>query len=86
MASRTTPKRKRQPAAVEKPISRYPVPALEDLPADLQARIVEVQAKTGFIPNVFSSWRTAPMNSAPFSPTTTPSCCATAACPRPSAR
>ncbi len=53
MASRTTPKRKQQPAAVEKPISRYPVPALEDLPVDLQARIVEVQAKTGFIPNVF---------------------------------
>ena len=53
MASRTTPKRKQQPAAAEKPISRYPVPALDDLPADLQARIVEVQAKTGFIPNVF---------------------------------
>ena len=53
MASRTTPKRKQQPAAAEKPISRYPVPALEDLPVDLQARIVEVQAKTGFIPNVF---------------------------------
>ena len=53
MPSRATPKRKRQPAAVEKPISRYPVPALDDLPADLQARIVEVQAKTGFIPNVF---------------------------------
>ena len=53
MASRTTPKRKQQLAATEKPISRYPVPALEDLPADLQARIVEVQAKTGFIPNVF---------------------------------
>ena len=53
MPSRTTPKRKRQPAAAEKPISRYPVPALDDLPADLQARIVEVQAKTGFIPNVF---------------------------------
>ena len=53
MASRTTPKRKQQPAAVEKPISRYPVPALEDLPADLQERIVEVQTKTGFIPNVF---------------------------------
>ena len=53
MASRTTPKRKLQPVAAEKPISRYPVPALEDLPADLQARIVEVQAKTGFIPNVF---------------------------------
>lgn len=49
----TTAKRQRQPAAVEKPISRYPVPALDDLPADLQERIVEVQAKTGFIPNVF---------------------------------
>ena len=53
MPSRTTAKRQRQPAAVEKPISRYPVPALDDLPADLQERIVEVQAKTGFIPNVF---------------------------------
>lgn len=53
MPSRATPKRRRQPAAAEKPISRYPVPALDDLPADLQARIVEVQAKTGFIPNVF---------------------------------
>ena len=49
----TTAKRQRQPAAVEKPISRYPVPALDDMPADLQERIVEVQAKTGFIPNVF---------------------------------
>ena len=53
MPSRTASTRKQQPAAVEKPISRYPVPALEDLPADLQARIVEVQGKTGFIPNVF---------------------------------
>ena len=53
MPSRATPKRKRQPAAAEKPISRYPVPALDDLPTDLQERIVEVQAKTGFIPNVF---------------------------------
>lgn len=53
MPSRTTAKRQRQPAAVEKPISRYPVPALDDMPADLQERIVEVQAKTGFIPNVF---------------------------------
>jgi uncharacterized peroxidase-related enzyme len=35
------------------PISRYPVPKLEDLPDDIRARIVEVQEKTGFIPNVF---------------------------------
>ena len=53
MPSQATPKRKQQPAAVEKPISRYPVPVLDDLPADLQERILEVQAKTGFIPNVF---------------------------------
>ena len=53
MPSHTAPKRKLQPGTVEKAISRYPVPALNDLPADLQARIVEVQAKTGFIPNVF---------------------------------
>jgi uncharacterized peroxidase-related enzyme len=35
------------------PISRYPVPKLEDLPADIRARILEVQEKAGFIPNVF---------------------------------
>ena len=35
------------------PISRYPVPVLGDLPDDIQARIVEVQAKAGFVPNVF---------------------------------
>lgn len=36
-----------------KPISRYPVPRLEDLPQDIRERIMEVQEKTGFIPNVF---------------------------------
>ena len=35
------------------PISRYPVPALEALPEDIRARILEVQAKAGFVPNVF---------------------------------
>jgi uncharacterized peroxidase-related enzyme len=35
------------------PISRYPVPALEALPADIRARIDEVQKKAGFVPNVF---------------------------------
>ena len=53
MPSRAAAKRKQQPAPVDKPISRYPAPALEELPADLQARIAEVQSKTGFIPNVF---------------------------------
>jgi len=34
-------------------ISRYPVPKLEDLPADIRERIVAVQEKAGFVPNVF---------------------------------
>jgi uncharacterized peroxidase-related enzyme len=38
---------------VNAPISRYPVPDLHDLPEDLRARILEVQAKAGFVPNVF---------------------------------
>jgi len=35
------------------PISRYPVPSLDELPEDIRARIVEVQDKAGFVPNVF---------------------------------
>lgn len=35
------------------PISKYPVPKLEDLPEDVRARMLEVQHKAGFIPNVF---------------------------------
>jgi uncharacterized peroxidase-related enzyme len=34
-------------------ISRYPVPELKDLPDDLRQRILEVQEKAGFVPNVF---------------------------------
>jgi len=36
-----------------KPISRFPVPALSAMPEDIRTRIEEVQAKAGFIPNVF---------------------------------
>ncbi len=36
------------------PLSRFPVPNLDDLPADVRARIVEVQEKAGFVPNVFA--------------------------------
>jgi uncharacterized peroxidase-related enzyme len=35
------------------PISRYPVPTLDELPDDIRARILEVQEKAGFVPNVF---------------------------------
>jgi len=34
-------------------ISRYPVPELADLPEDMRSRILEVQEKAGFVPNVF---------------------------------
>jgi uncharacterized peroxidase-related enzyme len=35
------------------PISRYPVPELADLPDDIRTKILEVQQKAGFVPNVF---------------------------------
>jgi len=34
-------------------MSRYPAPELKDLPEDIRTRILEVQEKSGFIPNVF---------------------------------
>ena len=34
-------------------MSRYPLPDLNTLPEDIQAKILEVQEKAGFIPNVF---------------------------------
>jgi uncharacterized peroxidase-related enzyme len=37
----------------EGPISRYPVPNVADLPEDIRTRILAVQEKSGFIPNVF---------------------------------
>jgi len=37
-------------------ISRFPVPALDTLPADIRARIIAVHEKAGFIPNVFLAW------------------------------
>jgi uncharacterized peroxidase-related enzyme len=37
----------------DKRISRFPVPSLKDLPADMRERIDSVAEKTGFVPNVF---------------------------------
>ena len=42
-----------QPSRAVPQISRYPVPELKDLPADIRERIVAVQEKSGFVPNVF---------------------------------
>jgi uncharacterized peroxidase-related enzyme len=33
--------------------SRFPVPAIETLPEDIRSRLLAVQEKSGFIPNVF---------------------------------
>lgn len=37
----------------ERSISRFPVPELADLPEDIRTRILAVQEKAGFVPNVF---------------------------------
>jgi len=34
-------------------ISRFPVPSVDELPEDIRARILAVQEKSGFVPNVF---------------------------------
>jgi uncharacterized peroxidase-related enzyme len=34
-------------------MNRYPMPELKDLPEDMRQRILEVQEKSGFVPNVF---------------------------------
>ena len=36
-------------------MSRYPAPDINDLPDDIKARVLEVQEKAGFVPNVFLS-------------------------------
>ena len=33
--------------------ARYPAPAVLDLPEDIKAKVLEIQEKSGFIPNVF---------------------------------
>jgi uncharacterized peroxidase-related enzyme len=39
---------------------RYPVPELMDLPSDIRSKILEVQAKAGFIPQVFLAFARRP--------------------------
>ena len=41
------------PQSAQTPISRYPVPELDAIPEDIRTRILKVQEKSGFIPNVF---------------------------------
>ena len=48
------------------PISSWPVPELKDLPEDLRARILDVQAKAGFVPNVFLAFSHRPEEARAF--------------------
>ena len=41
------------PQPVQTPISRYPVPELDEMPEDIRTRILKVHERSGFIPNVF---------------------------------
>ena len=40
--------------------TRYPVPELKDLPDDIRAKVLEVQEKAGFVPNVFLAFARRP--------------------------
>jgi len=44
---------KRKPPKETAMTNRYPAPELKDLPEDIKARVLEVQDKAGFVPNVF---------------------------------
>jgi uncharacterized peroxidase-related enzyme len=48
------------------PISRWPVPEIADLPEDLRTRILEVQQKAGFVPNVFLAFAHRPAEARAF--------------------
>jgi uncharacterized peroxidase-related enzyme len=48
------PERQSGPVAMTQPaISRFPVPAIDALPDDIRTRLLAVQEKSGFVPNVF---------------------------------
>src|SRR6476469_1585481 len=41
-------------------VNRYPAPTLENVPEDIRQRILEVQEKAGFVPNVFLAFARRP--------------------------
>ena len=40
--------------------TRYPAPEIKDLPDDIRAKVLEVQEKAGFVPNVFLAFARRP--------------------------
>ena len=51
--------------------TRYPAPEIKDLPDDIRAKVLEVQEKAGFVPNVFWPLHAVRPNGGRFLPTTT---------------
>src|SRR5689334_18861209 len=49
----TTRQNRRGRAMAELPISAFPIPDIASLPEDVRERILAVQEKAGFVPNVF---------------------------------
>ena len=41
-------------------MTRYPAPELKDLPEDIKTKVLEVQEKAGFVPNVFLAFARRP--------------------------
>ena len=48
------------PATASPKTQRYPVPELKDVPEDIRAKILEVQEKAGFVPQVFLAFARRP--------------------------
>ncbi len=47
--------------------TRYPAPEIKDLPDDIRAKVLEVQEKAGFVPNVFLAFARRPAEWRAFS-------------------
>src|SRR5215218_11357269 len=55
MAESGNPRPPSVPATAGAPVSRFPVPPREDLPAELRERFAAVEERSGFLPNVFAA-------------------------------
>jgi hypothetical protein len=51
---------------------RFPAPPIDTLPEDIRTRLLAVQEKSGFVPNVFLTLAYRPDEFAPSLPITTP--------------
>ena len=49
----TSPQKNAVADSSSRPVSRFAIPALTDLPDDVREKILAVQEKSGFVPNVF---------------------------------